>query len=182
MHQADTRSCSRCGGVFSVGSFTPIRTRPAGYMSACKACESQRKYAKRLGVSFADAADRLPQSGRSDHLFDTPTGLRLVRTNELRARLEAQIRPAETGCWEWQGYRWGRYALMFTGHNPKTNRPIRELVHRVSYRVFKGPIPSGLHIDHLCRNTVCVNPAHLEAVTPRENLLRQWKARRDAQS
>lgn len=44
--------------------------------------------------------------------------------------------------------------------------------HRWIYEHYKGPIPTGLQIDHLCRNTLCVNPKHLEAVTQRENLLR----------
>lgn len=47
-----------------------------------------------------------------------------------------------------------------------------ESAHRASYEVFKGPIPDGLHIDHLCRNRACCNPQHMEAVTQRENTLR----------
>lgn len=43
------------------------------------------------------------------------------------------------------------------------------LAHRVAYRLFKGEIPDGLHIDHLCSNTLCVWPDHLEAVTAQEN-------------
>lgn len=44
--------------------------------------------------------------------------------------------------------------------------------HRIAYEIYKGPIPKGLTIDHLCRNTICTNPEHLEAVTLRTNILR----------
>lgn len=44
--------------------------------------------------------------------------------------------------------------------------------HRVMYENLVGPIPEGLVIDHLCRNPICINPEHLEPVTPRENVLR----------
>lgn len=44
--------------------------------------------------------------------------------------------------------------------------------HRIAYEATKGPIPEGLQIDHLCRNRLCFKPDHLEAVTPRENVLR----------
>lgn len=73
---------------------------------------------------------------------------------------------SSTGCWEWQQNRTnGGYGLMSIRNFPN-------LVHRVSYEEFVGQIPPGLQIDHLCRNRICCNPAHLEPVTPAENLRR----------
>ena len=44
--------------------------------------------------------------------------------------------------------------------------------HRWAYEFMFGPIPDGLHLDHLCRNPPCVNPWHLEPVTPLVNTRR----------
>lgn len=46
--------------------------------------------------------------------------------------------------------------------------------HRLAYAAAHGPIPKGLVIDHLCRTKRCINPAHLEAVTSRENTQRHF--------
>ena len=48
----------------------------------------------------------------------------------------------------------------------------RVYAHRLAYEMFIGPIPDGMELDHLCRNRGCVNPAHLEPVSHRENTLR----------
>ena len=70
------------------------------------------------------------------------------------------------GCWHWTGGTAGAgYGTFWNGHK-------QEYVHRFSYELVKGPIPEGLTIDHLCKNTRCLNPDHLEAVTLRENVLR----------
>lgn len=71
------------------------------------------------------------------------------------------------GCWLWAAY------VNPDGYGefwPTTDRHVG--AHRYSYELNVGPIPEGLHIDHLCRVRNCVNPAHLEPVTCRENLLR----------
>lgn len=83
---------------------------------------------------------------------------------EPRVRLEEGIRrDAETGCWVWQKSQVGAGygGISFNGRKTTT--------HRLSYILFKGPIPVGLEIDHLCRNRLCCNPEHLEAVTRKVN-------------
>ena len=87
----------------------------------------------------------------------------------IGSRLLARIqKDADTGCWNWLGCISAEgYGRMGAG-----NGHTADYTHRLSYREFVGPIPDGLHIDHLCRNRRCCNPDHLEAVTQRENLVR----------
>lgn len=84
-------------------------------------------------------------------------------THRERARFYAKIGPEdEGGCWPWLAAPANKYGQFWV----QRQRPV---AHRVSYQLFIGPIPDGLELDHLCRNTMCVNPSHLEPVDTREN-------------
>lgn len=89
-----------------------------------------------------------------------------------RSTLAAKLRfysfvDEATGCWNWRGGVAGNgYGSVRVPHGPQMG------AHRAAWIVANGPVPDGLQIDHLCRNPLCINPAHLEAVSPRENTIR----------
>lgn len=71
-----------------------------------------------------------------------------------------------TDCWVWTSATNGK------GYGKFWSDRKNVCAHRFTYELYKGKIPEGLHLDHLCRNPLCVNPEHLEAVTCRENTIR----------
>lgn len=91
-------------------------------------------------------------------------GKNLYRAFETRLAEAKGLSPDD--CWRWQG------TLTNDGYGLVTVGDKKKLAHRLSYTFFVGPIPDGQEIDHLCRTRNCVNPAHLEPVTHRENVLR----------
>jgi len=78
-------------------------------------------------------------------------------------------------CWLWalevNGRDYGRLSFW------NGEKSIKYVAHRAIYEALVGPIPEGLTLDHLCRTPRCVNPAHLEPVTIRENILRGFRDR-----
>lgn len=90
--------------------------------------------------------DRLPREGET--IFS--------RSDSKRGGPDYKI-DAETGCWVWQksttqaGYPSGR-------------------IHRLYWERANRPLNTGEHIHHICQNTTCVNPAHLEPMDQRTHL------------
>lgn len=83
----------------------------------------------------------------------------------LAARFWGKVRRGD-GCWLWT-------ASLRDGYGRFWITPDKAVeAHRFAYELLVGPIPPGLVIDHLCRNRACQNPAHMEPVTNRANILR----------
>lgn len=66
-------------------------------------------------------------------------------------------------CWVWQGSSRMGYPAFAVTHRSSP------YAHRWYWEQVVGPVPKGMQLDHLCRNKMCVNPKHLEAVTPKVN-------------
>jgi hypothetical protein len=76
-------------------------------------------------------------------------------------------RRAPDECWPWRG------TMKNEGYGVVSVDGRQHHAHRVAYQLaHPNENIDGLHVDHLCRNRRCCNPAHLEAVTPRVNVLR----------
>jgi hypothetical protein len=95
------------------------------------------------------------------------------RTYNVRPTIErfmSHVEKTEAGCWEWTGVR------NRSGYGKFEVRGKTLVAHRWSYEHFVGPIPEGFQVDHVkargCTLRSCVNPAHLEAVTAKENVHR----------
>ena len=91
-----------------------------------------------------------------------------------RPRIDVDYLIVESGCWEWQAPMDANgYAKCYDSERPAGQRV--DWVHRVSYRKHKGEIPDRFEVDHMCENTRCVNPDHLEAVSKTEHVRRTFQ-------
>jgi HNH endonuclease len=85
------------------------------------------------------------------------------RPQPLAERFERYVERTDS-CWLWTGHRdrkgYGRFLL----HKGSSDR-----AHRVAYELAVGPIPEGHELHHTCGEPGCVNPGHLETITPSEH-------------
>lgn len=96
---------------------------------------------------------------------------------KAKARFWRKVSPAPAdACWIW----WGASNKRGYGNVGRNHRTY--LAHRVAYEITVGPVPAGMDLDHLCRTTGCVNPAHLEPVTFLVNMRRRYSLEPDERS
>ena len=76
----------------------------------------------------------------------------------------------ETPCWNWTG------SVNRKGYGRCHVNGVHKNAHRAVYESVVGPVNPNLHLDHMCRNRLCVNPDHMEPVTPAENNRRKMLA------
>jgi HNH endonuclease len=103
--------------------------------------------------------------------------LALVRPGfqEIALRILSRVEANAEGCWLWPGALTNGYGAV-----SYKQRPMR-MVHRIVYEALVADIPRGMVIDHLCLETRCCRPSHLEPVSVAENWRRgtgttsRWK-------
>lgn len=122
-------------------------------------------------VPGGETADRVPWRPCATCNPERHTAWQAGTLVDAQARAEARFWSKVTfgvqgGCWLWSAARSDRgYGCI------RVNRKLI-YAHRFAYELLVGEVPEGMQLDHLCRVRHCVNPAHLEVVTQRENIRR----------
>ena len=97
--------------------------------------------------------------------------IRPATKHNIRARFFLLVEKSDE-CWQWKGGTGGKGTTQYGVFRVVLGAK-HTTAHRISWEMENGKIGDKLVLDHLCSNTLCVNPSHLEPVTPTENRRRQ---------
>lgn len=98
-----------------------------------------------------------------------PSGI--YKRLSLKDRILNKVKKTPS-CWIWMGGKDSAgYGRTYIGGKAE-GKSIYRIAHRIIYELFRGTDISGLELDHICRNKICVNPDHLDPVTHLENVRR----------
>lgn len=90
----------------------------------------------------------------------------------IQSLLKRQHQGRQFSCVNWEGH---IRSSGYPGNTSCAALGIRsESAHRIAYRMYKGPIPQNMEVDHLCCNPLCINPLHLDIKTRKDNVCRSW--------
>ena len=92
----------------------------------------------------------------------------------VEERFWTKVQKTDT-CWMWAGSDTG-----WSGYGSFWLDGKLQLAHRVSHELHHGPIPSGMEVDHVCHNRLCVRPDHLRLASHKQNNENHQGARRDS--
>jgi len=158
---------------------TPAPTSGAAAVTGAEGGRSDRSQADTTTVDLSENGRALlyPLQGATSRDVDRDGGR--FRAGDEAGRFWSQV-DSTASCCLWTGHRnrdgYGQFKVTVEVGHYRTVR-----AHRWAWEATHGPVPAGLTLDHLCGQTACVRPDHLEPCTNAENLRRRHARRRAQQ-